>query len=165
MDFRDIKEFIKDAFSYLIVILIVILIVVYIVTLQQVVGSSMNPTYNESDILVLSKIHYNLFEINRNDVVSLKYDNSKYLIKRVIGLPGEHVYFKDNILYINNEPYENNFETADFDLNELGYDVIPDNMYLVLGDNRYDSLDSREIGLISKEDIIGKVLFRIWPLG
>ena len=46
MDFRDIKEFIKDTFSYLIVILIVILIVVYVVTLQQVVGSSMNPTYN-----------------------------------------------------------------------------------------------------------------------
>ena len=52
----------------------------------------------------------------------------------------------------------------DFELSSLGYDVIPDDMYLVLGDNRPDSVDSREIGLISKDDIIGKISFRIWPL-
>ena len=75
-----------------------------------------------------------------------------------------------NWLYIDGkyigEEYLENVETYDFSLDELGYSKIPDDMYLVLGDNREDSLDSRDksVGLISKEDIIGKVRVRIWPL-
>ena len=170
MDFREITEFFKDTLKYLIVIVVVLVIVLYVVTLQQVVGPSMQPTLNEGDVLILNKFHYYLFDVKRNDVVSLKYDGSKYLIKRVIGLPGESIYYKDNILYINGNPYKENIVeglvTEDFDLNDLGYDKIPDDMYLVLGDNRGNSLDSRnkEVGLIKKEDIIGKVFIRIWPL-
>ena len=130
----------------------------------------MQPTLNEADVLILNKFHYYLFDVKRNDVVSLKYDGSKYLIKRVIGLPGESIYYKDNILYINGNPYKENIVdglvTEDFNLKQIGYDVIPEDMYLVLGDNRGNSLDSRnkEVGLIKKEDIIGKVFIRIWPL-
>ena len=170
MDFREITEFFKDTLKYLIVIVVVLVIVLYVVTLQQVVGPSMQPTLNEGDVLILNKFHYYLFDVKRNDVVSLKYDGSKYLIKRVIGLPGESIYYKDNILYINGNPYKENIVegliTEDFDLKDLGYDKIPDDMYLVLGDNRGNSLDSRnkEVGLIKKEDIIGKVFIRIWPL-
>ena len=73
---------------------------------------------------------------------------------------------KDNQLYINDELYVESYLDEglvydDFELSSLGYDTIPDNMYLVLGDNREDSL---EIGLISRDDVIGKVSFRIWPL-
>ncbi len=170
MDFREITEFFKDTLKYIIVIVVVLVIVLYVVTLQQVVGPSMQPTLNEGDVLILNKFHYYLFDVKRNDVVSLKYDGSKYLIKRVIGLPGESIYYKDNILYINGNPYKENIVdglvTEDFDLKQLGYDVIPEDMYLVLGDNRGNSLDSRnkEVGLIKKEDIIGKVFIRIWPL-
>lgn len=170
MDFREITEFFKDTLKYIIVIIVVLVIVLYVVTLQQVVGPSMQPTLNEGDVLILNKFHYYLFDVKRNDVVSLKYDGSKYLIKRVIGLPGESIYYKDNILYINGNPYKENIVdglvTEDFDLKQLGYDVIPEDMYLVLGDNRGNSLDSRnkEVGLIKKEDIIGKVFIRIWPL-
>ena len=170
MDFREITEFFKDTLKYIIVIVVVLVIVLYVVTLQQVVGPSMQPTLNEGDVLILNKFHYYLFDVKRNDVVSLKYDGSKYLIKRVIGLPGESIYYKDNILYINGIPYKENIVdglvTEDFDLKQLGYDVIPEDMYLVLGDNRGNSLDSRnkEVGLIKKEDIIGKVFIRIWPL-
>ena len=170
MDFRGIKEFFKDILKYIIVIVVVLIIVLYVVTLQQVVGPSMQPTLNEGDVLILNKFHYYLFDVKRNDVVSLKYDGSKYLIKRIIGLPGESIYYKDNILYINDNPYKENIDdglvTEDFNLKDLGYDVIPEDMYLVLGDNRGNSLDSRnkEVGLIKKEDIIGKVFIRIWPL-
>lgn len=170
MDFRGITEFFKDTLKYIIVIVVVLVIVLYVVTLQQVVGPSMEPTLNEGDVLILNKFQYYLFDIKRNDVVSLKYDGSKYLIKRVIGLPGESIYYKDNVLYINGNPYKENIVdglvTEDFDLKDLGYDVIPEDMYLVLGDNRDNSLDSRskEVGLIKKEDIIGKVFIRIWPL-
>ena len=170
MDFRGITEFFKDTLEYIIVIVVVLVIVLYVVTLQQVVGPSMEPTLNDGDVLILNKFQYYLFDIKRNDVVSLKYDGSKYLIKRVIGLPGESIYYKDNVLYINGNPYKENIVdglvTEDFDLKDLGYDVIPEDMYLVLGDNRDNSLDSRskEVGLIKKEDIIGKVFIRIWPL-
>ena len=170
MDFRDIKEFFKDVFGYIIVIIIVLLIVIYVVTLQQVVGPSMQPTLNEGDILILNKFHYKLFDVKRNDIVSLKYDGSKYLIKRVIGLPGESIYYKDNVLYVNGIAYKENIvenlKTDDFSLIDLGYEKIPENMYLVLGDNRANSLDSRnkEVGLITKDDIIGKVFIRVWPL-
>lgn len=170
MDFRGITEFFKDTLKYIIVIVVVLVIVLYVVTLQQVVGPSMEPTLNDGDVLILNKFQYYLFDIKRNDVVSLKYDGSKYLIKRVIGLPGESIYYKDNVLYINGNPYKENIVdglvTEDFDLKDLGYDVIPEDMYLVLGDNRDNSLDSRskEVGLIKKEDIIGKVFIRIWPL-
>ena len=91
------------------------------------------------------------------------------MIKRVIGLPGDTIEIKDNVLYVNGNIYEEEYldeglEYPDFFLSDLGYDTIPEDMYLVLGDNREDSLDSREIGLISKDNINGKIVLRIWPL-
>lgn len=170
MDWLDIKEFIKDTFKYILIIVVVLVLAIYVISLQQVVGPSMSDTLNNNDIVLLDKISYRFTDIKRGDVVSLYYDDTKYLIKRVIGLPGEYVEFQDNKLYIDNkymdEDYLGNVITEDFSLSELGYDEIPEDMYLVLGDNREDSLDSRDIsvGLIPKEDIIGKVRIRIWPL-
>ena len=176
MDLRDIKEWILDTSKYIILIIAVILIVMYVMSLQQVVGFSMEPTLKDGDVLLLSKMHYRFFDIKRNDVVAIKYDNSKYLIKRIIGLPGERVDYKNNILYINDETFEENLyeniQTKDFTFENImslrkktkDLKEIPDNMYLVLGDNRGDSSDSRQIGLIEKKDIIGKTLVKIWPL-
>ena len=97
-------------------------------------------------------------------IVVFNYNNSK-LVKRIIGLPGEYVEYKDNQLYINNEKIEFELDayTYDFELSELGYKQIPEDYYLVLGDNRTNSLDSRRIGLISKEDILGTTTFTIFP--
>lgn len=165
----DIKEFFKDAFKYILTAIIVIFIFLYIVCVQQVVGPSMQPTMMNGDVALLSRIHYKFFSIKRNDIVSLDYADTKYLIKRVVGLPGESIAYKNNILYINGVSYKETFLnddviTNDFSLTELGYSKIPKDMYLVLGDNRSNSMDSREIGLISKKDIKGKVFLRIWPL-
>ena len=170
LDFLTIKEFIKDVFKYALVILGVLLIVIYIVTLEQVVGPSMSPTLKDGDIVILNKFSYKFNDIKRGDIVSLNYADTKYLIKRVIGLPGEYVAIKDNKVYIGDkilkEYYLKDVEMKDFTLNDLGYDVIPKNKYLVLGDNRGNSLDSRDqkVGLIDKKDIVGKVKLRIWPL-
>ena len=167
MDFREITEFFKDTLKYIIVIVVVLVIVLYVVTLQQVVGPSMQPTLNEGDVLILNKFQYYIFDIKRNDVVSLKYDGSKYLIKRVIGLPGEKVSYKDNELYINDkyvdEYFLNGQETYDFDLEELGYDKIPKGYYFVMGDNRDNSTDSRIIGLVPAYEIEGTTNFAIFP--
>lgn len=170
MDWLEIKEFLKDTAKYIIFIFVVIFIAVYIVGLQQVVGPSMSPTFENGNILILDKVSYRFSDIKRGDVVSLYYADTKYLIKRVIGLPGESVDFRNGDLYINNilieEEYLNGMNTPDFSLSDLGYAKIPNDMYFVVGDNRGDSLDSRskEVGLIPKEDIIGKVRIRLWPV-
>ena len=170
MDMRDIKEFLKDAIKYLAVIVGVLFIVIYVVTLEQVVGPSMYPTFNEGDVVVLNKFVYRFKDVRRGEIISFKNSGSKYLIKRVIGLPGETVEIKNNKIYIDdkalNEYYIKNIDMEDFSLSDLGYDKIPQDMYFVLGDNRRNSQDSRDpkIGLIKKSDILGRVKYRIWPL-
>ncbi len=86
----------------------------------------------------------------------------------MIGLPGETISYQDGTLYVNGEKVEEKFKTtktADFSLDSLGYETIPEDYYLVVGDNRENSLDgrSKEVGLIHKKEFIGKVAFRIWP--
>lgn len=170
MDFLTIKEFFKDTIKYIILIIVVLFVAIYVISLQQVVGSSMEPTLNSGDILILDKFSYHFNDIKRGDIVLAYYNDTKYLIKRVVGLPGEKIKYKDNVLYINDTKYDETYLsdtiTDNFSLKDIGYDTIPDDMYFVLGDNRSNSLDSRneKVGLIKKEDIIGKVRFQVWPL-
>ena len=166
MHLRSFKEFIKDFIKIAILVIVILAIYTWVISLQQVIGSSMSNTLNNGDMVLLFKAKYKFSVVKRFDVISFYYDETKYLIKRVIGLPGEHIAYKDNKLYVNGEYVEENrdFITDDFDLKQLGYDVIPDDMYFVLGDSRENSLDSREIGLVAKKDIVGKVVVRIWPI-
>ena len=161
MDWLDIKEFIKDTLKYILFIVAVLVIAIYVIGLQQVVGDSMNPTLKNGDVVIIDKLTYKLIPLKRGDIVSFYYDDTKYLVKRIIGLPGETLEIKNNKIYINNEvinDYVKNINMKDFSLEELGYSKIPDNMYFVMGDNRENSLDSRDsrVGLIPKEAIIGK---------
>lgn len=166
MDLRNITEFIKDASKYIIVVIFVLLFFIFVMGLQQVIGPSMNPTLNEGDIIITNKFIYRFKSIERNDVVVISQDE-KYMIKRIVGLPGEKVEYQNNDVLINGKAYKETFtnsETEDFTIQDLGYDVIPEDMYLVLGDNRENSLDSRTFGLISKNQIIGKAWIKIWPI-
>ena len=169
MDLREVREFIIDTSKYILTMVVVIFIIMYVATVQQIIGPSMESKYKDQDIVILNKLHYRFFKIKRFDVVSLKYDGSKYLIKRVIGLPGDNIEYKNNTLFINGKKIEEYFldketNTEDFSLTTLGYEKIPKDMYLVLGDNRENSLDSREIGLVKRKDILGKINLRIWPI-
>ena len=155
-------KIIKELVPYVIIVLVVILLRTFIITPVRVNGDSMNQTLKDGEILLLEKYDK---KFKRFDIVVLKYNDEK-LVKRIIGMPGESVQYRNNILYINGEKVSEEFlteETYDFDLNVLGYDKIPENYYFVVGDNRSNSLDSRLIGLISKEDIEGKAIFRIFP--
>lgn len=169
MDWLSIREFIIDFVKLIVVIIVILFLMIYVVSVTQVVGSSMSSTLESGDVLILNKFKYRFMDVERGDIISLEYADTKYLIKRVIGMPGDTVSIKDNTLYINGEIYIENYLDEglvydDFELSSLGFNRIPEDMYLVLGDNREDSLDSREIGLINKDEIIGKVSFRIWPL-
>ena len=171
MDIRDVVEFLKDTLKYIIVIIIVIFIVMYVVTTQQILGPSMNNTLNSGDLVLLNRAVYKFKNIKRFDIVSFNYSDTKYLVKRVIGLPGEKIEYKNNVLYVNDKQVDEPFlskevSTEDFSTMDLGYETIPRDMYLMIGDNRADSLDSRDpkVGLVSKKEIIGKVSIRFWPL-
>ena len=168
MDLRSVMEFFKDTFKYIIVVVVVLVLFIFVVGLQQVVGPSMNPTLVEGDILIVNKLVYNVGKIERNDIVVLS-QNEKYMVKRVIGLPGEKIEYKDDYVYINGEKFKepfidtNNIHTDDFSTADLGSETIPEGMYLVLGDNSTNSQDSRDYGFVSKKQIIGKAWLRIWP--
>ena len=164
MDLRDIKEFLKDALKYIIAIVVILIFAIYVVSFQEVIGPSMNNTLKSGDITIVNKLVFRLRNIKRNEIVSLKKDD-KIMVKRIIGLPGEHIEYKDNILYVDGKKISDSrsSSTRDFKLESIGYDTIPKDMYLVLGDNRTNSSDSRTFGLVKKSDIIGKVNIRIYP--
>ena len=142
----------------------VVLFRTFIATPVRVDGDSMRDTLYDGDILILSKLSTTY---NRFDIVVINYNNTK-LVKRIIGMPGENVEYKDNELYINGSKF-NDIETSrtsNFSLEELyALKKIPENYYFVMGDNRGNSLDSRDyrVGLIKKEDIVGKTIFRLFP--
>ena len=149
------KKIVKDIIPYVIIVIVVILLRSFIVTPAVVDGNSMLPNLKDNNIVLLNKLDYRLNDIERFDVVVIKYKNDK-LIKRVIGLPGEHIEYKDNSLYVNgfltNEKFKHG-DTYDFKLELLGYLKIPGDKYFVVGDNRNNSVDSRMIGLIDKKGI------------
>ena len=153
---------VKDFVIYFLIIIVVLLLRFFVISPVTVEGASMEPTLQSHNILILEKYHNSY---NRFDVVVLNKNGSK-LIKRIIGLPGEYIAYKDNILFVNHiqtEDIPNLPQTADFELSDFGYDVIPDDYYFVLGDNRVNSSDSRVFGLVHKDDIIGSTSFRLFP--
>ena len=156
-------KILKELIPYIVIVIVVVLIRTFIVTPVLVNGSSMYPTLKDNELLILKKYDSSY---NRYDIVVLDYKDEK-LIKRVIGLPGETVEYEDGILYINGKEAEDEFAsvTSDFKSSELIAGTIPEGYYLVMGDNRNDSVDSRMIGLISKDDINGVTNFSLWPFG
>ena len=162
---KEERSALHDFIIYTSIIIFVILLRNFVVTPVQVSGSSMDTTLKDGQIMLLNKISYRFEEIKRFDIVVIK-ENDSYIIKRVIGLPGENLMYKDDILYINDEEvkeYFKNQKTEDFNIKDLGYEKIPRNCYFVLGDNRKVSLDSRLIGCIKRDDIIGKANIVIFP--
>lgn len=161
-----IKRIAKEIYPYVIVVLVVVLVRTFIITPAVVSGNSMLPNLQDNNVVLLNKLDYKLNDIKRFDIVVVNLNGEK-LIKRVIALPGEHVEYKDGLLYIDGFYTSEDFEhkdTTDFKLETLGYLKIPGNKYFVVGDNRTDSIDSRMVGLISKENILGSVDLRIFPL-
>lgn len=135
----------------------------------EVHGKSMMPTFEENDRIILMKIS----EIEHSDMIVFRVAEDRNYLKRVIGIPGDVVEMTDDHLYINGiekeEPYlEQNRKVAErFGYNQLTEDfpavTVPAGYYFVLGDNRLNSVDSRMLGFIKKENVIGEVKFRLSP--
>lgn len=168
------NKIIKELIPYLVIVVVVVIIRGYIVTPVIVRGDSMDDTLKNGEYLFLSKISYSVHDIERFDIIVIKDKDDDLIIKRVFGLPGDNIEYKDNKLYINEKMVEDEYGvglTNDFDLEDIcqingDYCVskIPDDMYLALGDNREISADSRVKGLFTRDQILGKATLRIWPL-
>ena len=148
----------------LVVAAIAVLITTLFLPILQISGDSMSPTLEHDEIVVLLKTS----NFKRGDLIGFYYQG-KILLKRVIALPEDEVAIDaEGNVYVNGElleePYVTSKELGDCDL-EFPYEV-PGTGYFVLGDQRQNSVDSRNsvIGAVAKEDIIGKVFIRVWPL-
>ena len=158
----------------------VIAIRAFIFSPISVEGASMMPTYEDGDRIIVNKISKAINDYERFDVVVFKTAESTHYIKRIIGLPGDHIAYKDDQLYINGkkyeEPYLDQYKlqltgdlelTYDFTLEEkTNLAQVPEGHYFVLGDNRRESNDSRNpsVGYIDENKILGKVSLTYYPL-
>ncbi|MDD4377043.1 MAG: signal peptidase I [Eubacteriales bacterium] len=159
------KEWIKD----ILIALVIAIIVVQFIKPTIVKESSMQPNFYENDYLFLSKQSYTFSEPERGDVIvfhsDLKQDNGKekLLIKRIIGLPGDEIDIKDGQVYINGELFEEDYIKEDYTWGEISDLVVPEGQLFVMGDNRRVSRDSRELGCIKEDDVVGKAVIRVYP--
>lgn len=183
---KNLSSYVKDQFSpfggfwgfvsetvKIIVISLAIILPIRYFLIQPfyVKGASMEPTFYTHDYLIVNELEYRLNDPVRGDIVILKYpkDPSQYFIKRVIGLPGERVVVRDFKVFIYNtenpdgieltEPYLSEGETTGINMDR----TTGVGEYIVFGDNRDQSLDSRNFGVVPRDHIIGKVWFRGWP--
>lgn len=139
-------------------------------------GKSMFPTIHDGNRLIVNKMDYHFSDPERFDLVVFHHSESEDYLKRIIGLPGDSLHYKNDALYVNDnkmkEPYLkdnkqkliNGDLTGDFSLQEVtGKKTVPDGHVFVLGDNRRGSYDSRYFGFVSIDQIVGKVDLRYWP--
>lgn len=139
-------------------------------------GQSMMPTLQNEDRLIVNKIGYTIGKPDRFDIVVFHATEDKDYIKRVIGIPGDSISYVNDVLYINgeqvDEPYLDEYKetsfglpfTGDFTLEDYtNQAVVPEGHIFVLGDNRQHSKDSRHIGFIPYERVVGSANVVFWP--
>ena len=169
---NNAKGFIYDLIFYAVLIFVCIYIIPNFVMQRTVVdGSSMENTLLDGDHLFVEKLSYRFDALDRFDIIvfyPLGRENEEYYVKRVIGLPGETVQIKGSDIYINGEILDEHYGKEPIE--DPGRAVLPitlgEDEFFVMGDNRNVSKDSRyeEVGNVKKENIGGRVIFRIKPL-
>jgi signal peptidase I len=161
---HQMREFFRDFVITLILAVVIFFALQFTVGNFVVIGASMQPSFYEGERVVASKLAYKLHEPERGDViVFLPPGNMEDdLIKRIIGLPGEIVEVRDGVVYVDNTPLLEPYikQTPNY---TYSVEIVPENEYWVLGDNRNNSNDSHTGWTVPREDIIGKAWLIIWP--
>ncbi len=142
-------------------------IIIFLYQPVKVEGTSMLPGLDDQERIFINKFVYNFEPIERGDVVVFRYprDPSKSYIKRVIGVPGDHVRIDDGRVYVNGRRLREPYVPAEFsDDRSVAELTVPRNAYYVLGDHRSSSSDSRDFGPVSRRYIYGKAVFGYWPV-
>ena len=168
----QIKTFIRDTITVLVVAAVIILVLQFVIQKFVVEGSSMNFTLHDGQQLLVNKIVYKFHEPERGDIIvfhpPVEIDEDDF-IKRIIGLPGEKVMIANSKVIIQkadgsllelDEPYITRPANRDYE-----GEIIPEGEYFVMGDNRVNSSDSRTGWTLKEENIIGKAWISVWPVG
>ena len=159
------KEFLKEFGKDIVLLVVLLLVVSFFIKPIIVEGVSMLPTLESKDYLIVSKQSYNFGEPERGDIVVFPHDegiDEKLYVKRVIGLPEDHIVIEDGNVYINNKKLNEdyiaeNYTSGDIDL------VIPKGRIFVMGDNRGNSSDSRFFGTVKIDEVLGEAVVRLFP--
>ncbi len=157
-------------FYLAVIVLLTYLIITYVGQRTEVSGSSMESTLSNGDNLIVDKISYRFTDPKRYDIIVFPYQyaDNTYYIKRIIGMPGETVQIKDGYVYIDGELLSSDIYGAEV-MESAGIAADPiqlgEDEYFVLGDNRNHSSDSRDpsVGVLKRENLIGRAWLRIWP--
>jgi signal peptidase I len=162
--FGEIRTWGRDIFF---AALTAVLIVVFIVQPVKVEGTSMQPRLTDQERIFVNKFVYHFTDISRGDIVVFWYprDETKSLIKRIIGLPGENVEIQNGLVLVDGEPLNEPYLDPDF-VDSLSFEPVevPEASYFVLGDHRDSSNDSRNWGAVPADKIFGKAILRYWPI-
>jgi signal peptidase I len=161
---------IKDFISFIVLTAIIVLPIRFFIAQPFIVnGSSMSPTFETGQYLIVDQLSYRFHDPVRGDVIIFKYPgNTKiFYIKRIIGLPGETVNINENTVTIINSDNPNGFILDEsfviFPKETFMEKTLSDSEYFVMGDNRAASSDSRVWGPLSKDLVVGKAFVRLWP--
>ncbi|MEK7567391.1 MAG: signal peptidase I [Patescibacteria group bacterium] len=170
MEEKKEESFFKEIFRFAIITLVVVLPIRFFIAEPFIVsGASMEPTFEDTDYLIVDRITYSLENPERNDVIIFRYPKNpeKYFIKRIIGLPEETVTISGNNITIRNK---NNPEGFNLDQTYITFKsegkfqvTLKKDEYFVMGDNRSHSSDSRIWGAVPRENIIGRAFLRLFP--
>ncbi|WP_330405839.1 signal peptidase I [Faecalicatena contorta] len=167
------RSIIRELFGWIVYILIIVgltyLIITFVGQRTRVSGSSMETTLSDGDNLIVDKISYRFGEPKRYEIIVFpyQYEENTYYIKRIIGLPGETVQVMDGDVYINGQKLDENYGNEAMQDSGIAGEPITlgEDEYFVLGDNRNHSADSRDdsVGVLHREDLLGRAWIRIWP--
>ncbi|MCK5128976.1 MAG: signal peptidase I [Clostridiales bacterium] len=159
---REITEWV---ISIIIAVALALVVHNYVFQIVRVDGHSMEPTLQHNERMAVTKFSYLFGDPQRGDIVVTKYpgDNKNY-VKRVIALGGETISIKSGVLYINGETLDEPYIKNTI-IEEFTETTIPEGYYIVMGDNRNNSRDSRanSVGPLGEDMIIGKSQFVVWP--
>ena len=169
---KVLKEILSTGVYLLIVLVLTYLVILYVGQRTEVKGDSMEPTLSNGDNLIVDKISYRFRDPERYEIIVFPYRHQEdtFYIKRIIGLPGETVQIKDGEVYINGKLLGENYGIEKIEEGKEGLAAEPiylgEDEYFVMGDNRNHSSDSRDpsVGVLTKDDLIGRAWIRIWPL-
>jgi len=160
-----VRTFFRDIVITLILAVVIFLLLQFTVQSFIIIGSSMQPNFQDGERLVINKLVYRLREPARGEVIVFLPPNGQQpdYIKRIIGLPGETVEVKDGVVYIDDHPLDEPYQLNELPKYTLSKQIVPSNEYFVLGDNRNNSNDSHNGWTVPRQNIIGKAWLSIWP--